>query len=141
MLLKIVTPDGVTYESEIDQVSVPTQNGEITILPHHIPLISVLKAGELRIHKGNQEVLIAVSSGVVEVRPNGEISLIADTAERAEHIDLERAEAARARAEELMKEKSSIEDMEFARIQAKMEKELARLRVGKKYRSLPPQNS
>lgn len=141
MLLKIVTPDGVTYESEVDQVSVPTQSGEITILPHHIPLISVLKAGELRIQKEKHEVLIAVSSGVIEVRPNSEISIIADTAERAEHIDIERAEAARARAEQLMKEKSSLEEVEFARIQAKMEKELARLRVGKKYRNLPPQNS
>ena len=141
MLLKIVTPDGVTYESEVDQVSVPTQSGEITILPHHIPLISVLKAGELRIQKEKHEVLIAVSSVVIEVRPNSEISIIADTAERAEHIDIERAEAARARAEQLMKEKSSLEEVEFARIQAKMEKELARLRVGKKYRNLPPQNS
>ncbi len=141
MLLKIVTPDGVTYESEVDQVSAPTQSGEITILPHHIPLISVLKAGELRIQKEKHEVLIAVSSGVIEVRPNSEISIIADTAERAEHIDIERAEAARARAEQLMKEKSSLEEVEFARIQAKMEKELARLRVGKKYRNLPPQNS
>lgn len=141
MLLKIVTPDGTTYESEVEQVSVPTQSGEITVLPHHIPLVSVLKAGELRILKEKEEVILAVSTGVLEVRPNSEIYILADTAERAEHIDLERAESARKRAEELMTQKQSLEDVQFAQLQAKMEKELARLRVGKKYRKLPPQNS
>lgn len=140
MLLKIVTPDGITYESEVDQVSVPTQSGEITVLPHHIPLVSVLQAGELRILKGGQPIILAVSTGVLEVRPTGEVYLLADTAERAEEIDLERAEASRKRAEELMQQKQSLEDVEFARLQSKMEKELARLRVGKKYRNLPPQN-
>lgn len=141
MLLKIVTPDGSTYESEVDQVSVPTQTGEITVLPHHIPLVSVLKAGEIRIVKNNEEVILAVSTGVLEVRPNSEVYVLADTAERAEHIDLERAEASRKRAEELLQQKQSLEDVEFARLQAKMEKELVRLRVGKKYRKIPPQNS
>lgn len=140
MLLKIVTPDGVTYESEIEQVSVPTQKGEITILPKHIPLISVLKAGEIRIVKQGEEIDLAVSTGVLEVRPNNEVYILADSAERAESIDLERAEASRKRAEELMAQKQSLEDVEFARLQAKMEKELARLRIGKKYRKLPPQN-
>ena len=140
MLLKIVTPDGTTYENEIVQVSVSTQTGEITILPQHIPLISVLKAGEIRILKEKEEFILAVSTGVLEVRPNSQIYVLADTAERAEHIDLERAEAARVRAQELMAQKQSLEDVEFAHLQAKMEKELARLRIGKKYRKLPPQN-
>lgn len=140
MLLKIVTPDGVTYESEIEQVSVPTQKGEITILPKHIPLISVLKAGEIRIVKQGEEIDLAVSTGVLEVRQNNEVYILADSAERAESIDLERAETSRKRAEELMAQKQSLEDVEFARLQAKMEKELARLRIGKKYRKLPPQN-
>lgn len=137
MKFRIVTPDGITFEDEITQVSVPTQSGEITILPHHIPLVSVLKAGEIRITKENNETDIAVSTGVIEVRPQDEVYVIADTAERAEHIDLERAEAARKRAEELLQQRSTLEDMEFARLQAKLEKEMARLRVGKKYRKLP----
>lgn len=137
MKFRIVTPDGITFEDEITQVSVPTQSGEITILPHHIPLVSVLKAGEIRITKENHETDIAVSTGVIEVRPQDEVYVIADTAERAEHIDLERAEAARKRAEELLQQRSTLEDIEFARLQAKLEKEMARLRVGKKYRKLP----
>ncbi len=136
MLLKIVTPDGITYESEIDQVSLPTQTGEITVLPQHIPLVSVLKAGEVRIQKNGQEVELAVSGGVVEIRPKNEIYILADTAERAEHIDIERAEAARVRAQEVMKQTSITETIEFARLQAKIEKELARIQVGKKYKKL-----
>ncbi len=136
MLLKIVTPDGITYESEIDQVSLPTQTGEITVLPQHIPLVSVLKAGEVRIQKNGQQVELAVSGGVVEIRPKNEIYILADTAERAEHIDIERAEAARVRAQEVMKQTSITETIEFARLQAKIEKELARIQVGKKYKKL-----
>ena len=136
MKFKIVTPDGVIYEDEIESVSLPTLNGEITILPHHIPLISVIKAGEIRIVKDNHETGIAVSSGVIEVRESGEVIVIADTAERAEHIDIERAEQARQRAEELMKQEKFADDRQFATLQAQMEKELARIRVGKKYRNI-----
>ncbi len=93
-------------------------------------------SGEIRIQKQNQEVVLAVSSGVLEVRENNEVIVIADTAERAEHIDLERAEAARVRAQELLKQEVFEDDMQFALLQAKMEKELARIRIGKKYKKI-----
>lgn len=136
MNFKIVTPDGVIYEDAVDQISLPTKSGEITVLAHHIPLISVIRSGEIRIQKQNQEVVLAVSSGVLEVRENNEVIVIADTAERAEHIDLERAEAARLRAQELLKQEIFEDDMQFALLQAKMEKELARIRIGKKYKKI-----
>lgn|SRR3989338_3966716 len=136
MKFKIVTPDGVIYEDEIESVSLPTTIGEITVLPHHIPLISVIKIGEIRIVKGNHEVGVAVSSGVLEVRETNEVIVIADTAERAEHIDIERAEAARKRAEELMKQEKFEDDRQFAMLQAQMEKELTRIKVGKKYKNI-----
>ncbi len=133
---KIVTPDGVIYEDTVESVSLPTSNGEITVLAHHIPLIAVLKAGEIRVSKDSSEISIAVSSGVLEVREKSEIIVIADTAERAEHIDIERAEQARKRAEELMKQEKFEDDRQFATLQAQMEKELARIKVGKKYRNI-----
>ncbi len=136
MNFKIVTPDGIIYEDVVDQVSLPTKSGEITVLPHHIPLISVIRSGEIRIQKQNEETALAVSSGVLEVRENNEIIVIADTAERAEHIDLERAETARKRAEELLKQEVFEDDRQFALLQAQMEKELARIRVGKKYKNI-----
>lgn len=136
MNFKIVTPDGIIYEDSISQVSLPTLSGVITVLPHHIPLISVIESGEIVIQKQNQQVVLAVSSGVLEVRPNNELVVIADTAERAEDIDLERAEAGRLRAQELLKQEVFEDDRQFALVQAKMEKELARIRVGKKYKNI-----
>jgi len=134
LTLKIVSPDGVTYDSTAESVSLPTVTGEITILPHHVPLVTVLKAGEVRVKAQEQEFSLSVSSGVVEIRPNSVVYVLAETAERAEHIDLARAEAARARAVELMKTQERLDDEDFARLTASLEKELARLRVGGKYR-------
>ncbi len=131
---KIVTPDGITYDDMIESVTIPTETGEITILEHHTTIVSVLRAGELQVHKKDQDVSIAVSGGVVEVRETGDVYVLADTAERAEHIDVERAEIARKRAEELLAQAQHADDIDFARIQAAIEKELARIHVGKKYR-------
>ncbi|MEK7064872.1 MAG: ATP synthase F1 subunit epsilon [Patescibacteria group bacterium] len=132
--LKIATPEKVIYENEILQVSIPTMDGEITVLPNHVPLISVLKAGEMRIVDKEGEQILAVSGGFLEVRGQNEIVILADNAERATEIDIDRAEQARLRAEELMKQTKSVEDVDFARLQAMIDREMNRVRVGKKYK-------
>jgi F-type H+-transporting ATPase subunit epsilon len=129
---KIVTPERTVYEDSIDQVTLPTQEGEITVLPNHIPLISVLAPGELVAKVGGEEVAMAVSGGMVEVRAN-EITILADTAERAEEIDLKRAEEAREKAEKLKDEKIRMDETEYAAVAALMERNLARIRVAKKH--------
>src|SRR3989339_1063186 len=134
--LKIATPEKVIYENEILQVSIPTMDGEITVLPNHVPLVSVLKAGEMRIVDKDGEQILAVSGGFLEVRGQNEIVILADNAERATEIDIDRAEQARLRAEELMKQTKSVEDVDFAKLQAMMEREMNRIRVGKKYKKL-----
>ena len=131
---KIVTPDGVIYHDQVEQVTVPTSSGEITILPKHIPLVSVLRAGELIVQKDGHKLGMSVSGGIIEMQPDDKLFIMADTAERAEHIDLARAEEARKRAEELLKQKENIADVDFARIQASLERELARIKVAKKWR-------
>lgn len=137
MEFKIVTPNGVTYEDTIEKVTVPTQAGSITILENHAPLVSVMRPGELAVHKqGGDIAYVACSGGILEILPSGAVYVMADTAERAEEIDLERAEQARARAEELMKQQKNVSDVDFARIQALIEKEVSRISVGKKYRKL-----
>ncbi len=131
----IITPDGVTYHDDaIDQVTIPTATGYITVLPGHIPLVTPLVAGELIVKKKDHEVPIAVSGGVVEVRPKSEVYILADTAERAEHIDVERAETAKKRAQELLTAAEHEADVDYAKLQAVIERELARIHVGKKYR-------
>ncbi len=137
MKFKIVTPEKVIYENEITQVSIPTTSGEITVLPHHIPLVSVLAAGELKIKDKDGEHHIAVSGGFLEVKGNNEIIILADHAERAEEVDLQKAEEARARAEEQMKNIKNVQDVDFAKLQAVIDREVNKMRVAKKYRNIP----
>ncbi len=131
---KIVTLERVVYEDEIDCLTAPTESGEITVLPRHAPLVSVLKPGELKIKKGGHEILMAVSTGFLEIRNNSRVYALADTAQRAEDIDIEATKAAKARAEELLKKKQDRTDVDFAKIQAIINRETAKLKVANKYR-------
>jgi F-type H+-transporting ATPase subunit epsilon len=131
----IVTPEKVIYQDEVDQVTIPAVDGEITILPEHTPLVTLMQAGALRVKKEGAEVLMAVSSGFVEVRQNNHLVILADTAERAENLDIERAEEGRKREEKILTEKQTLSDEDFAAVKANLEKEFARLKVARKYRS------
>lgn len=131
--LKIVTPERVVYEDVVDSVTVPTESGEITVLKDHIPLVSNLRAGEIRTKVGNAETLLAVSTGFIEVRPGNQIVILADTAERADELDLKKIEAAREVAKKLLEEKRAANDISFADAAAAMERELARYKVAMKH--------
>jgi len=133
---KIATPEKVIYENDIDQVTIPTMNGQITVLSHHVPLVSVLSSGELVIKDKNGEQIIAVVGGFLEIRANNEVVILADNAERVQDIDLQKAEEARQRAEEQMKQVRSGEDIDFAKLQAIIDRETNKIKVGKKYRKL-----
>ena len=133
---KIVTPQGVVYDDQIEKITIPTQSGLITVLPNHQPLVSLLRAGELQIHKDESMVALAVSTGFFEIHPNSKLFIMADTAERAQDIDVQRAEEAKKRAEQLLKEQENVADVDFARIQAAIEKELSRLDVARKYKNI-----
>jgi F-type H+-transporting ATPase subunit epsilon len=132
--LKIVTPEKVVFEEKVAQVTLPIQDGEITVLPEHIPYIGAVKSGEimLRMDGSQEEVRLAVSGGFAEFRDDV-LTVLADTAERADEIDLARAEEAKKRAEDIMKERVHLADEEYARTAAVLEKELARIRVAKKH--------
>lgn len=134
--LKVVTPEKVVVELDIYQATLPVEGGEVTILPSHIPYIGTLKAGEIMLRKerGGEEISLVTSGGFAEFHDNT-LVLLADTAERAEEIDIERAEAARKRAEELKKETIHMSEEEYARTAALIEKEMARVRVARKHHS------
>ena len=133
---EIVTPERVVLSRDITQVTVPTTYGEITVLADHIPLVSILKPGvlEIKTAEGKMEIM-AVSGGFLEVMRD-KIVVLADTAERAEELDEKRIEEARARAEEIKKDLSDIDEVQFANISAKLDKELARLKALNKWRRL-----
>jgi len=130
--LKIVTPEKVVYENTVEAVSIPTIDGEITVLPGHIPLISGVKAGELRIKKGAAEELFSITRGVAEVDGHT-ITILTDAAEKAEDIDEKRAEEARKKAKELMS-KTKVDEEGYADAVAQLERALSRMRIAKKKR-------
>ncbi len=131
---KIVTLERVTYSDQIDQLTIPTEAGEITVMARHAPLVSIIKPGEIRIKKDGQTILMAVSTGFLEIRKNSEVYILADSADRAEEINVETSKEARARAEEMLKEKQNRTDVDFAKLQAIINRETAKLKVADKYR-------
>lgn len=133
---KIVTPERTVLEEEVYQATLPVVHGEVTILPQHIPYIGALNAGEIVLRKTAQgeEMSLATSGGFIEFHDDV-LTILADTAERAEEIDLARAEEARKRAEELKKEQLTMDDEEYARTAAMIEKEFARIKVARKHHS------
>ena len=129
--LQIITPEKVAYKGEAEQVTLPTKDGEITILANHIPLISSIKHGKLVIKNGSEEILMAVWGGFVEVKKN-DLIIMTNTAERSEEIDEERAQKARERAEKLLAEKDKLDDVAFADASAALERSLMRLNLSKR---------
>ncbi len=134
--LKVVTPERVVVELGVYQATLPVLGGEVTLLPNHVPYIGAIQAGEiiLRTEVGGEETSLATSGGFVEFHDNT-LSILADTAERADEIDLERAEEARKRAEALKKERINMDDEEYARTAAALEKEWARVKVARRHQS------
>ena len=135
---KIITPERTVFESEATQVTLPVTEGEVTILANHRPYIASLEGGEIILKKhfadGEGENSLFVSGGFIEFNKNI-LTVLADTAERAEEIDLKLAEEARARAEELKKNRINMDENEYARVAAALQREMARVRVARKHYS------
>jgi F-type H+-transporting ATPase subunit epsilon len=133
--VEIVTGERVVLsETDVDMVIAPGADGTLGILPKHAPLISTLATGELRVKKGGREQSIIVFGGFIEVTPT-KVTILADTAERIEDLDLERAEAARRRAEDAIKQRG--ETVEINEALASLRRANLRLNVGRKHRRAP----
>lgn len=130
--LDVVTAERLVYSDDVELVVVPGIDGEMAILPHHAPLMSMLQPGELRARKGTQEYSLAVTGGFVEVRPD-RVTILADAAEHAEEIDIARAEAAKKRAEERLANRG-VPEVDSARAEAALRRSLVRLKVAEKVR-------
>ena len=114
MLLEIVTAERLVYSDEVDIVVAPGMEGELGILPHHAPLLTILQPGELRIQKtGEEDVYMAVTGGFLEVTGN-RVIVLADAAERSEEIDEARAQEALRRAEERLERREEGQDLQRA---------------------------
>ncbi len=130
--LNIITPERTLFSEEVEQVTLFTKQGEITVLPGHIPVITTLKSGELRYVKDGNKTPIIIHGGFAEIL-DYEVNVLADAAEKIEEIEEERALEAKKNAEEMLKEKVS-DKKEYAALMAKLERDLARIRISKKYK-------
>jgi F-type H+-transporting ATPase subunit epsilon len=128
--LEIVTAERIVFSGDVDEVIAPGIAGQLGILPHHAPLMTMLQAGELVARKGGQDDIMAISGGFLEVRPD-RVIVLADAAERAEEIDIKRAEAARQRAEERLRDRKAI-GLDEATAEAALKRAMARLSVAEK---------
>jgi len=133
--LEIITAERVVYSEDVDIVVAPGIQGQLGILPHHAPLMTMLQPGELMVRRDNQEESMFVSGGFLEVRGD-KVVVLADVAERADEIDIARAEAAKRRAEERIAHYPA--HVDHARAEAALLRSMIRLRVAEKSRKRRP---
>jgi len=130
---EVITAERVVFRDDVDMVVAPGIQGQLGILPHHAPLMTALTYGELILRRSGQEdEFIAIGGGFMEVGPH-HVTILADSAERAEEIDLAQAEAARQRAEATMAQKRR-EDQDFARAEAALRRSIVQLKVARRRR-------
>jgi F-type H+-transporting ATPase subunit epsilon len=130
LLLEIVTPEKLAYRDQVDEVVVPGVDGQLGILPHHAPLLTVLGVGELHIRKGGDDEYFAIVGGFLQVRPD-KVVVMAETADMASEIDLERAEQARRDAEKMLSS-AYVEPADMAAARAALDRALLRIRVAER---------
>jgi F-type H+-transporting ATPase subunit epsilon len=128
LTLNIVTPHGNVFTDDVDEIVASGSEGEFGVLPDHVPFLTTLKIGMLIYKKGPETGIFFINSGYAEVGPDS-VTILADSAERSDHIDVERAKAAMKRAEERLKKKEEIDE---ARATASLERAMVRVQVAEK---------
>ncbi|WP_174734264.1 F0F1 ATP synthase subunit epsilon [Mesobacillus harenae] len=129
--VSVVTPDGPVYESDVEMVSTKAKTGELGILPGHIPMVAPLQIGAVRLKlEDGKSDMVAVSGGFLEVRPD-KVTILAQTAEQSDEIDLDRALQARERAEKRLQEKQQ-ESIDFRRAELALQRAINRINVANK---------
>jgi F-type H+-transporting ATPase subunit epsilon len=130
---EVVTAERTVFEDEVDMVLAPGMSGQLGILPNHAPLMTALSFGELILRRESlPDEFIAIGGGFMEVGPE-HVIILADSAERAEEIDVARAEEARQRARETMAQRRK-EDVDFARAEAALRRSVIRIKVAQRRR-------
>jgi F-type H+-transporting ATPase subunit epsilon len=131
LLLEIVTPERLAYSDTVDSVQLPGSEGELGVLPHHAPLVSMLGVGELRIRKGGAEESFAIVGGFLQVRPD-RVVVMAETADMASEIDLERVQEARREAERALEGAAQTDTVDLSAARAALQTALLRIRVAER---------
>ena len=138
LTLEIVTAEKSVFSGEVDSLTAPAHSGEIGVLPNHAPFLTMIDSGEIRVVINNEETFMVVSGGFLEVMQN-KVTILADTVERLEEIDQERAQKALEKAQERLSSKDS--DVDFERVLASIRKSQIRLNLVNKRRKNRPGKS
>lgn len=137
--LKIITPERLIFEKNVDQVSIPTTLGEITILPNHIPLVTEILSGDIVAFLNNEHIPFAVFGGFLEVKNNEEgiteVAVLADFAEHVEELTEDKIEQAKNKAKEMKEKMRNKEDVDFEHFEAELERSLTRVKIADKWRN------
>jgi len=131
LTLDIVTPHGHVFTDEVDEIIASGSEGEFGVLPDHVPFLTTLRIGMLIYKKGPETGIFFINFGYAEVGPD-KVTILADSAERSDHIDVERAKAAMKRAEERLKQKEEVDE---ARATAALERAMMRVQVAEKHQA------
>jgi len=136
--LKIITPEKLILEEIVDQVTLPTKEGEITILPDHISLVSRLASGDVVAYVNEEYIPMAVAGGFIEIKKNNnitEVAILADFAEHVNDLSYDKIQEAKARAEELKKQMENKDHVDFEYFEAELERSLTRIKIADKWRT------
>jgi len=131
---KIVTPEKLVYENEVDQITLPTKDGVITVLPGHEGLVSLVESGEVLVKVDGNGIVLHVHKGVLEVKPGSRVTVLADSADHVNELDEEKILEAKARVEKILEDKDKLSEVEFARFEDSLAREIARLSILRKYK-------
>ena len=131
---QLVSPERVVLSKELTSLSCPTTLGQITVLPHHIPLVANLVPGELHAKSSQEDFFVYVAGGFVEVRPNSEVVVLADSAEHHFEIDVKEAQEAVSRAQsEMLENGHRMSEHEYAKVASVLQQSLAKLNISRRH--------
>lgn len=131
--LQIITPEKIAFDDDVDQVTLPTETGQITVLPHHTALVTNIEPGELIFKKHQKDTFLAAGFGFAQIGPDN-VKVLVDLAAPEEEIQEKEIEAARAQAEEALKQKHTMSEEEYATAAANLQKALAQLKIKRRHR-------
>jgi len=131
---EVVSQDRIVFQGDVDYVSIPGVEGDMGILPNHSQVLTLLNFGVVIVKTKSEEQFFTVSGGVAEVQPD-QVTILADAAENVDEIDIQRAESARKRAEELLQKTPQTETDEFLAIQTAIRRSVLRLNAARRFRS------
>lgn|SRR3989338_2263876 len=133
--LQIITPEKTVFDDDVDQVTLPTQTGQITVLPHHTALVTNIEPGELIYKIHQKETLMAAGFGFAQIGPDN-VKVLVDLAAPEEELQEKEIEQARAQAEEALKQKHTLSEEEYATAASELAKALAQLKIKRRHRRL-----